>query len=142
MIPSQHEVPSRARPGCRCSRGDLFVLLVALVVTVAAHRTFEAWSLFVPLVVGHFFLFCNVFRIRRRYELIWAALLILNAGAWLLSGHFTPDNWASAGWLLLIQTPVTIALIVAEMRSGAYHGLGWQTINPQAANWQPPRDGL
>jgi hypothetical protein len=75
-----------------------------------------------PLVLGHFFLFCNVFRIRREYEYIWAAVWIVNYGAWLFSGAFT---W----WgVLAVQSPLTVVLIVLEMRSPEYHGILWRWL--------------
>ena len=62
----------RTEPGMRFSFTDFVVLVVA---------TLGAWQLFrfghplwwiVVAVVGHFFLFCNVFRVSRTLELWWA----------------------------------------------------------------------
>jgi hypothetical protein len=61
-----------------------------------------------PVTLGHFFLFCNVFGVRRRYELIWAAVFVANVGAWLLAGEL---RWL---WVLAIQTPLTLLLILLE----------------------------
>ncbi len=38
------------------------------------------WML--AIAAAHFFLFCNVFRIVRRRELVWSGLFILNVGVW------------------------------------------------------------
>jgi len=72
----------------------------------------------IPFAAGHFFLFCNVFRVRRKYELLWAGYFLVNAAAWwTVLGHFP--------WLLIfaLQTPATLAAIVAEIRSPHYHGI-------------------
>lgn len=77
-----------------------------------------------PFVLGHFFLFCNVFRVRRRYELIWAALFLVHFSAWRLAGI---DAW----WpICLLQTPVTLGAIYAEIRSAEYHGIFSQESAP------------
>ena len=46
-------------------------------------------ALLFPVVVGHFFLFCNIFGIRRKLELAWSVIFIINASLWLVLGHFT-----------------------------------------------------
>lgn len=42
-------------------------------------------------VVGHFFLFCNVVRLRRTYELVWAAAYVVATGVAIAVGLF--DAW-------------------------------------------------
>jgi len=34
----------------------------------------------IPFAAGHFFLFCNVFRVRRSYELVWTGCCLANFG--------------------------------------------------------------
>lgn len=81
------------------------------------------------LVLLHFFLFCNVFRIRRRYELLWAAVFVANAIGWWLGG--VPSCWP----VLAVQTPFTLLAIGAEVRSPRYHGVRADRWNPQLARW-------
>jgi len=82
-------------------------------------------ALLFPVVLAHFFLFCNVFRVRRSLELIWAGVFVVNFAAWSMAGSF---SW----WpVLLVQTPVTIACIGMEMRSPRYHGIGYSHIRRQ-----------
>jgi len=52
--------------GLRFSILDGVVLVLAAVVTVGTWSTTVGWSGMVLFVVLHFFLFCNVFRIRRK----------------------------------------------------------------------------
>jgi len=81
------------------------------------------WILIV--VAGHFFLFCNIVRIRRRFEMIWAGLFVANIGAWLWFGEL--------GWIgvLCVQLPITLCLVVLELRSGRYHGVFARRANPR-----------
>ena len=77
--------------------------------------------------LGHFFLFCNVFRVRRRFELIWAGCFIANflGNVWLVE-----DRAISLLLLLALQSPVTIFFIWIELRSERYHGIGCRLANP------------
>jgi len=107
--------------GCRFSRLDGFAIAICIALTVIGWQWVGAFALAAPLVLGHFFLFCNVFRIRRSYELIWAGVFVINFSAMLFraaeSGTFP------MGMLLLVQLPVTAILIGLEIRSPRYHGL-------------------
>jgi len=76
------------------------------------------------LVAGHFFLFCNVFRITRRWELIWAGIFLLNVGIWTWLDRL---NWLA---VLLSQLPVTVVFILIETRSPHYHGIRARRWNP------------
>jgi len=117
----------RRPPGFRFSGVDAVVLGVGAVVTWLTWGVLGQMTLLVPVVLFHFFLFCNVFRIRRSYELTWAAAFIINLLAWQASGAFSWRN------VLLTQAPLTLMFILAEMRSGRYHGVAFARINPQPA---------
>ncbi len=100
-----------------------------LILTVIA--TVYFWSdrpIFAPLlviVVAHFFLFCNVFRIVRSLELIWAGLFILNFLLWMLLNRFT---WAN---VLAIQIPITMTFILYEMHGPREHGIFARRVKPR-----------
>lgn len=94
------------------------VVLAVLAAAAIALRQIENplwWILIV--VAGHFFLFCNIVRIRPRFELIWAGLFIANIGVWLWLGEL--------GWIgvLGVQLPITLCLVLIELRSDHYHGV-------------------
>ncbi len=76
------------------------------------------------IVIGHFFLFCNVFRLRQSYELVWAGVLVINVYSALQGG------WISTSWILTAQLPVTAVFIILEMTSSEYHGIFCRRINP------------
>ena len=77
----------------------------------------------VAIVAGHFFLFCNVFRVIRRRELIWAALFILNVGFWLLLDRL---DWFT---VLACQLPVSAGVIAWEVKATRYHGIFADRLN-------------
>ena len=81
------------------------------------------------MVPAHFFLFCNIFRVARRRELLWSGLFIINVFAWLFAGKL------SCMAILLAQSPVTIAVIASEIRSLHYHGIFARQINPHLGTW-------
>ena len=117
------EIPLRKRT---CGFQITAPEVIVMVLIVAG-----AWFVFFPIglvalfVVGHFFLFCNVFRIRPAYEFIWGAAFISNV---LIQAFI---DYKGLNWLLviIIQCIVTIAVIIAEMRSSRYHGIFCRRIN-------------
>jgi hypothetical protein len=116
-------------PGFRLSKLDVFVLIAGTVAAGVA-TLFVWWVGYViALVIGHFFLFCNVFRLARPLELAWAAVFVVLAGATVAVG------WP--GWLVTtLATLATTAIVVAlEMRKPSYHGVLWQRINPGLKTW-------
>ena len=111
--------------GFRLSRIDVIVLLFAALIGVGGFSPTYGFSLFVPFVVVHFFLFCNVFRIRRKPEFVWGALFVLNCIAWITSGH------VSISAIIGTQFVVTVFIISNELRMPSYHGVLARRINPR-----------
>lgn len=83
----------------------------------------------VPSALGHFFLFCNVFLVWRRLEMLWAAAFVLNVAAHIALESFDP--WPSLLW----QAPVTLWVVAWQMRSPWYHGVFARQINPRLADY-------
>ena len=124
MIAAPDPPPPPIRPcGFHVSVRDALVLAAGAVATLLLWDRLGPLALLFPVVLGHFFLFCNLVRLWRRYELIWAAVFMVNLGAWLLSGTL---NW----WgVLAVQTPLTLALVALQLRSPFYHGVFARRIN-------------
>ena len=105
---------------------------------MASLATWLAWpyvgrlSLLLPIVLVHFFLFCNVFRVRRKLELLWAVLFVVNVAVWTAVGDL--DCW----WVLAIQLPVTVAVIMTEIRSEQYHGVFCRRAGEELMGGSPP----
>lgn len=122
--------PSPKRHGFRFSIGDALILAAGLALTLWLHAIeFPLWWI-VAMAVGHFFLFCNVFLVWQRWELIWAAIFVINAGVHIATGSFA---WLSP---FLWQLPWTIAAIGLQIRSPWYHGIFARRWNPSLI--EPP----
>jgi len=120
---------ARRHHGFRFSMSDACVLLLAAGLTWwLVGKDFVLWWV-VPAAVGHFFLFCNVFLVWRRLELLWALVFVLNVAAHFLMEVFDPVP------SLLWQTPVTLLVIACQMRSPWYHGVFARQINPRLADY-------
>ncbi len=88
------------------------------------------WLGFVTaFVVGHFFLFCNVFRVSRPLELIWAMVFLVLARLTEPSGRI---GWKTT---VLISFATTMAVVGIELRKPSYHGVGWSRVNPGLRQW-------
>ena len=106
-----------SRRGFRCSLRDGAVLLLAGLGTWAGRQPLGGLVLLIPFVVLHFFLFCNVFRVGTRRELVWTALFLANFG--ILTTLEKPFWWSMGG-----QLAVTVVLIGQTIADSGYHGLG------------------
>ncbi len=119
----------RFAPGARLSRLDAGVLFVTAAGCGWLAKEAPLVAAGIAFVVGHFFLFCNIFRIRRIPELIWAAVFTSLVAATVLAG---PPGWdATFGASALL----TIVLVAIEMRHPSYHGLFWQRVNPGLSDY-------
>jgi len=117
------------RPGFRLSVTDVAVLGVGSVAAVVAWQSVWWAGFAIAFVLGHFFLFCNVFRVARMPELIWSAFFLAAAVPTVLFGI--------PGWPLTITVVLmsTAAIVVREMRKPSYHGIGWRRVNPELEAW-------
>ena len=116
-------------PGFRLSKLDAVVLAVGAFGAAAAAKV-EPWlGAAVGFAIGHFFLFCNVFRISRTLELAWAAAFLGMAGGTVVAQ--TP------GWMIttIATFGVTFAVISVDMCKASYHGIWWERINANLPVW-------
>ncbi|MDB6004688.1 MAG: hypothetical protein JWR15_1675 [Prosthecobacter sp.] len=119
--------PMSRTSGFRMSWLDAVILLLGAFLSCwLIHQSFPlAWI--VPAALGHFFLFCNVFLVWRRWELLWAAAF--NVAAHLAFGTI---DWLSP---MLFQLPVTLLVITWQIRSPWYHGIFAQRLNHQLKDY-------
>lgn len=106
-----------SKPGFRFSAVDGLFLALCAGATVLLRETLGTFVWIIAAAAGHFFLFCNVFRVRRSYELIWTAVFLVNVTAWTWAERF---SWPA---VLSVQLPVTVLFIALEIRSPRYHGV-------------------
>ncbi len=116
-------------PGFRISLVDILVLVAGTTGSALIGQENTDAAILVAMPVLHFFLFCNVFRIKRRKELIWAATFVVSAAFFIVYQMF------SAALLLIVNFLVAAVMIAQEMREPDYHGILWQSINPGLEQW-------
>jgi phosphoglycerol transferase MdoB-like AlkP superfamily enzyme len=110
--------------GFRFSKTDAAVLvLVGLAASLLWLVEAYELVLLVLFTVLHFFLFCNVFRIKRKPELIWSGFFVINS---LVS--FNIDEYPFA-LVCALQLVVTVILILHEIRQPYYHGVASRRLN-------------
>lgn len=119
--------------GFRFSVLDAVVLLLAVPATWLLWPRIGSMAGVIPLAIGHFFLFCNVFRIHRTKELIWAAICVANVSTWAALDTI----WWSG--ILAVQLPATTIVIVMEMRGPWYHGILARRINARLDDYLASR---
>jgi hypothetical protein len=116
-------------PGFRLSLRDVIVLLIGIGLFLGLFKSYVDVSLIIAFVTGHFFLFCNVFRISRGLELSWAGIFIILSCATIFCDF---PNWTIT---IAISIGATIVVVICEMKKPSYHGIYWRQINPNLKNW-------
>lgn len=116
---------SKSKVGFRISLVDIiFIILAFLVFFVNPFSWFLDYGFddflrfLVPYIVFNFFLFCNVFRVRTIFELLWVTIAFCNAFLCLFS-------WNGLGFVdfFIYQSLVTVVVIFMEISSESYHGI-------------------
>ena len=111
--------------GFRLSAIDTAVVFVAILSTIAFWRSSNGISSIGLIVVLHFFLFCNVFRIPRLPELLWGGFYLAICTAMLCLDQFTPL------FNLACIAPITILVLFWSIRLPTYHGIFARLWNPK-----------
>jgi hypothetical protein len=126
--------PLRKRTwGFRFSAIDAIALLLLGTTVLGLYRLDSKLWWLVATVGGHFFLFCNIFRVVRRRELIWATSFVLNVGLWLLLSRL---EWFN---VLACQLPVSVGVISWELKAARYHGILADRLNPTLRDYLEER---
>jgi hypothetical protein len=120
-------------PGFRFPLIDSIVLVAGSVASMALWPSLPIVSVAIAVVVGHFFLFCNVFRIARLPELAWAGVFLLVMADVILWQRL------SIPLAVVVVLFMTLLVIGLEMRKPSYHGIFWQAINPDLPQWWAER---
>jgi hypothetical protein len=117
------------QPGFRISSIDIVVLLVGGAASAHAASVNLWFGVAIAFVLLHFFLFCNVLRLSRALEPIWAGVF---AGLAVATLSFSSLSWPV---VFAISAMVTVVLAIVEARRPSYHGVGWQKLNPRLPEW-------
>ncbi|CAK0768307.1 conserved membrane hypothetical protein [Gammaproteobacteria bacterium] len=122
-------VPSVFLPGFRISVLDVVVLVIGLSFSVWI-AVFEVWfGVVIAFIILHFFLFCNVFRMARLLELVWAGFFVALAAVTILTSILT---WYVT---LSMTLAITCILVAIQIRKPSYHGIFWKQVNPRLPQW-------
>ncbi len=121
--------PENFQPGFRISEIDVGVLILATLGSVLLARFDESLAVATVFTVAHFFLFCNVLRMSRPLELVWAALYVVLSASTILIGFPT---WSHTFTVMLA---VTAIFAVIQVLRPSYHGVFWRQINPNLPHW-------
>jgi hypothetical protein len=125
-----HSVPDPGfRPGFRFAATDAVVLLVAAAAAAMAWRIEPAIGIAVLMPVAMFFVFCNVVRMVRRLELVWAfayAAACVGRIQW---------GWPAWPWIVGGSLGLAMILVGLQLRRVDYHGIAWQRVNPSLPAW-------
>lgn len=128
---------SEFKPGFRFSIFDALLLVIGTVSALLIWPVASWLAFVIAFVVGHFFLFCNVFRIARGLELSWAALFVILVWLTVAKGCLT---WCIAN---TISIAATIVVVSIELRKPTYHGIGWSWVNPSLRqSWEASMSGI
>lgn len=125
--------PVAFRPGFRFAPTDALVLLAGAAAAWFAWRI-EPWlGIAVLLPVALFFVYCNIVRMARPLELVWA---LAYAAGCVVRVQLGVPGWP---WLVSGSVGLAAGLVVVQLRRPDYHGIGWQRINPQLPQWWATR---
>ncbi|WP_372364700.1 hypothetical protein [Candidatus Uabimicrobium sp. HlEnr_7] len=103
--------------GFRLSIIDIVFLTFAAILTYVAYPFMDVFTWIIPFVVVHFFLFCNVFRVHRNSEILWAIVFCANV---IVHFHIFTFQWLT---VLMIQIPITIIIILRQIFFLHYRGI-------------------
>ena len=116
-------------PGFRISVFDMLVLGVGIVGALVVSNKIGWAGLAIGFVLLHFFLFCNVFRISRTSELVWAAAFLTLA---VSTVQTELPGWKPTFTIALF---LSSTLIWIETKREYYHGIFWKKLNPGLPQW-------
>lgn len=116
-------------PGFRLSWRDVIIIIAGIGLSLGLNKSYWPISLIIMFALGHFFLFCNVFRISRRLEFIWAGAFIILCSATIICEF---PNWMAT---IVISLGITVVVVACEIRKPSYHGICWQKVNPGLKEW-------
>lgn len=107
--------------GFRLSLRDVVFIALILVAAVVIYVVTE--MLVVALIPVHlcavFFLFCNVFRVRTRQELVWVVTYLASA---VVAIFYDLPFWSV---VLSVTMPVLIGVTIWAVMTGGYRGVGF-----------------
>ena len=116
--------------GFRFSVTDAAAIAVVAAMTVYLLPRHPDIGWLPAYTLGHFFLFCNIFRVPRKPELIWV-------GCFLLASTVVTLFDLSLVWAMVAVLPVTLVILGWAIRWEHYHGIGSHPIDNAVSEDRP-----
>lgn len=114
----------RSPAGFRVLPHDKFIIPLFFLIGLTLFQIGQPWlGLVFFVTVFQFFLFCNVFRVQTKLEMLWVGAA-LPVSLWFL---------ISDGSMVLLSLWMTFSgcvVILWEIRGSRYHGVFWKHLNP------------
>lgn len=117
------------QPGFRLSKFDIAVVILGAITAMYFYKISLLFSLIIAFVVTHFFLFCNITRMSRPPELIWAFSFSCLSVASIEFELFPIYQF------FIASICVTVVLVCLEIKKPNYHGILWKRVNPNLKVW-------
>jgi dipeptide/tripeptide permease len=120
--------------GFRLCYTDLAMIGITILTTILLqyfsknNTLLQIVALLPIIVVVHLFLFYNVFRISRRKEIIWSFIFMMNVIFWTFIYQGIFNLWTYWRSVLLMQTPYTMFIILYQVFSTKYRGIGYNLV--------------
>lgn len=117
------------KPGLLFNFRDILLLVAGVAIALSLFPQASRMSLVTAMIIGHIFVFSNVFRISHSREFIWSGCFVLIGSVTIISG--------SAGWLytIIMMLLICIFAVGINMQKPSYHGVFWRRVNPQLEHW-------
>jgi hypothetical protein len=114
-----HIFERRLQHGFRVNLLDIAFIVAVLVGAFFLYvATSDEVIAFIPVhLCAVFFLFCNVFRVRTRHELVWVVSYAASAIYAMVTGV---SFWLT---VLAVTTPMIAIVVVWAVKSGGYRGV-------------------
>jgi hypothetical protein len=116
-------------PGFRFSKQDGIILFLGGWVGMDLAAVMFWPGVAVCLVIAHFFVFCNIVRMKRAFELAWAGIFICLMAS---TNFLGAPSWPVSLLFSLLAAAILVGL---ELWKPSYHGAFWRVINPDLPQW-------
>ncbi len=119
------------KPGFRLIPSDVAILIVGGVISFHFGKEVFTAGLIISFLIFHFFLFCNVLRMKLHLEIIWSVIYVA-LFTLCVNPFYSFFTWNYVFGISLIST---IVLSIIQMKRVDYHGVFWEKINPKLHDW-------
>lgn len=114
---------SENKVGFRFSKIDIFIIVLTGIITYfyldfikSPNELDKFFHYLIPYIVTNFFLFCNVFRVKTKYELCWLLIATINITLYLF-------QYKNILLFFLTQSFITMIIVIIQVKTPTYNGI-------------------